>query len=84
MVGHVHIGTQIGVLAEHRGMQVLFSDIEAKSPLGNARETASLDELLRCAGVVSLHAPQTPGTVRSPEPGGMLACCYCQSATWPG
>jgi len=63
IVGYGHIGTQIGVLAEQLGMQVVFSDIKAKLPLGNARETASLDELLRCADVVSLHVPQTPATV---------------------
>ncbi len=63
IVGYGHIGTQIGVLAEQLGMQVVFSDIEAKLPLGNAREMASLGELLRCADVVSLHVPQTPATV---------------------
>ncbi|MEO8921881.1 MAG: phosphoglycerate dehydrogenase [Caldimonas sp.] len=63
IVGYGHIGTQIGVLAEQLGMQVAFSDIEAKLPLGNARETASLDQLLRVADVVSLHVPQTPETV---------------------
>jgi D-3-phosphoglycerate dehydrogenase len=62
IVGYGHIGTQIGVLAEQLGMQVVFSDIEARLPLGNARETASLDELLRAADVVSLHVPQTAQT----------------------
>jgi D-3-phosphoglycerate dehydrogenase len=62
IVGYGHIGTQIGVLAEQLGMRVVFSDIEARLPLGNARETASLDELLRAADVVSLHVPQTAQT----------------------
>jgi len=62
IVGYGHIGTQIGMLAEHLGMSVLFHDIEAKLPLGNAREAASLDELLRVADVVSLHVPETPAT----------------------
>jgi len=63
IVGYGHIGTQIGVLAEQLGMSVAFTDIEAKLPLGNAREMASLDALLRVADVVSLHVPETPETV---------------------
>lgn len=62
IVGYGHIGTQIGVLAEQLGMRVVFRDIEARLPLGNAREVASLDELLAVADVVSLHVPETPQT----------------------
>ncbi|MBL8380982.1 MAG: phosphoglycerate dehydrogenase [Burkholderiales bacterium] len=64
IIGYGHIGTQIGVLAEQLGMSVVFRDIEARLPLGNAREMASLDELLQVADVVSLHVPETPETVR--------------------
>jgi D-3-phosphoglycerate dehydrogenase len=63
IVGYGHIGTQIGVLAEQLGMDVVFRDIEARLPLGNARETASLDELLQVSDVVSLHVPETPATM---------------------
>ncbi|HZV92168.1 MAG TPA: phosphoglycerate dehydrogenase, partial [Caldimonas sp.] len=62
IVGYGHIGTQIGVLAEQLGMSVVYRDIEAKLPLGNARETADLDELLAISDVVSLHVPETPAT----------------------
>ena len=62
IIGYGHIGTQIGVLAEQLGMRVLFSDIEAKLTLGNARQTSSLDELLGLSDVVSLHVPETPET----------------------
>ena len=62
IVGYGHIGTQIGVLAEQLGMKVLFHDIEAKLTLGNARQVASLDELLAAADVLSLHVPETPLT----------------------
>ena len=64
IVGYGHIGTQIGVLAEQLGMSVVFCDIEAKLPLGNAREMNSLDDLLQAADVVSLHVPQTPATLQ--------------------
>lgn len=62
IIGYGHIGTQIGVLAEQLGMRVVFSDIEAKLPLGNAREVASMGELLAVSDVVSLHVPETPQT----------------------
>ena len=55
IIGYGHIGTQIGVLAEQMGMRVVFRDIEAKLPLGNAREVTSLDELLATSDVVTLH-----------------------------
>ena len=62
IIGYGHIGTQIGVLAEQLGMRVVFRDIEAKLPLGNAREVASLDELLAISDIVTLHVPETPQT----------------------
>lgn len=62
IVGYGHIGTQVGVLAESLGMQVLFHDIEAKLSLGNARAAASLDDLLERSDVVTLHVPETPAT----------------------
>jgi D-3-phosphoglycerate dehydrogenase len=40
IVGYGHIGTQVGVLAEQLGMNVLFHDVEARLPLCNAREEA--------------------------------------------
>ena len=62
IVGYGHIGTQIGVLAEQLGMRVVFFDIEAKLPLGNAVAMTSLDVLLSSSDVVSLHVPETPQT----------------------
>lgn len=63
IVGYGHIGTQIGVLAEHLGMQVVFVDIVAKLPLGNARQLPSLDSLLATVDVVTLHVPETAETM---------------------
>ena len=62
IVGYGHIGTQVGLLAEALGMQVLFHDIETKLALGNARAATSLDDLLARSDVVTLHVPETAGT----------------------
>ena len=64
IVGYGHIGSQISVLAEMLGMQVLFYDIETKLALGNARPMPSLDALLEASDVVTLHVPETPQTAR--------------------
>jgi D-3-phosphoglycerate dehydrogenase len=62
IIGYGHIGTQVGVLAESLGMQVLFHDIETKLSLGNARAAVSLDDLLALSDVVTLHVPETAAT----------------------
>jgi len=70
IVGYGHIGTQVGLLAESLGLRVLFYDVAAKLPLGNARACASLDELLPQADFVTLHVPATPEThlmIRAPQ-----------------
>ncbi|MGA2145851.1 MAG: phosphoglycerate dehydrogenase [Bryobacteraceae bacterium] len=62
IVGYGHIGTQVGVLAEGLGMQVIYYDIETKLALGNAKAMPSLEALLETADVVTLHVPETPQT----------------------
>ena len=62
IVGYGHIGTQVGVLAEGLGMDVVFHDIEHKLALGNARQLPSLGAVLGQADVVTLHVPETPET----------------------
>jgi D-3-phosphoglycerate dehydrogenase len=55
IVGYGHIGSQLSVLAEAIGMQVVFHDLEERLALGNARKCRSLGELLAQSDVVSLH-----------------------------
>jgi D-3-phosphoglycerate dehydrogenase len=62
IVGYGHIGTQVGVLAEALGMQVLFHDIAPKLPMGNNHPAESLTVLLAQADFVTLHVPETPLT----------------------
>ena len=62
IVGYGSIGTQLSVLAEALGMHVVFFDVVTKLPLGNARQAASLPELLAQSDIVSLHVPELPST----------------------
>jgi D-3-phosphoglycerate dehydrogenase / 2-oxoglutarate reductase len=62
VVGYGHIGSQIGVIAEMIGMNVIFYDRVTKLPMGNNRPVPSLGELLSNADFVTLHVPETPQT----------------------
>ena len=62
IVGYGSIGTQLSVLAEGLGMQVIFYDVVTKLTLGNARQIPKLNELLAQSDVVSLHVPELPST----------------------
>ena len=62
IVGYGSIGTQLSVLAEGLGMQVIFHDVVNKLPLGNARQAASLQALLAASDMVTLHVPELPST----------------------
>lgn len=55
IIGYGNIGTQLSVLAEALGMNVLYYDREEKLALGNATKCRSMNELLEQADVVSLH-----------------------------
>jgi D-3-phosphoglycerate dehydrogenase len=62
IVGYGHIGSQVSVLAESLGMQVVFYDIANKLTLGNARASRSLDDLLKRSDIITLHVPGNPET----------------------
>ena len=62
IIGYGHIGTQLGIMAEHMGMNVSFYDIEDKLPLGNTNQIHSMSELLAQSDVVTLHVPETVET----------------------
>ena len=62
IVGYGAIGSQLSVLAEGLGMQVIFHDVVNKLPLGNARQAAGLNDLLARSDIVSLHVPELPST----------------------
>jgi len=55
IVGYGNIGTQLSVLAENLGMNVLYYDAADKLALGNARRCVSLHDLLAESDIVTLH-----------------------------
>lgn len=59
IIGYGNIGSQLSVLAESLGMKVIFYDIIAKLPLGNALQVPNLTQLLTMSDVVTLHVPET-------------------------
>ena len=62
IIGYGNIGSQVSVLAEALGMKILYYDIISKLPLGNAKASHSLKELLEKSDFVTLHVPETPKT----------------------
>ncbi len=55
IIGYGHIGSQLSVLAESIGLQVIYYDIVEKLPMGNARKMNNLSELLRSSDIISVH-----------------------------
>ena len=62
IIGYGNIGSQLSVLAEGLGMNVIFYDAETKLPLGNATDKKSLREVVSKADIVSLHVPELAST----------------------
>ncbi len=54
IIGYGNIGSQLSILAESLGMEVIYHDIEEKLSLGNARKVP-LKDLLRRSDVISVH-----------------------------
>lgn len=62
IIGYGHIGSQVSIIAESLGLNIIFYDIETKLPLGNAQPVDSLEALLQQSDIVSLHVPQMTAT----------------------
>lgn len=62
IVGYGHIGSQLSVLAESLGMNVLYYDVMMIMALGNSKQVSTLDELLANSDFVTLHVPELPET----------------------
>lgn len=74
IVGYGNIGSQLSVLAEGLGMQVIYFDTGDKLALGNAQKMNTLKDLMKKADVVSIHVdgnPNNDGIIGKKELGWM-------------
>ncbi len=74
IIGYGHIGTQVGLLAESLGMDVVYYDVTTKLPLGTSSVCPSLKDLLSTSDFVTLHVPEnkeTKGMIGEKELGFM-------------
>ncbi|KZZ89906.1 NAD(P)-binding domain protein [Moelleriella libera RCEF 2490] len=62
IVGYGHIGSQLSVLAEAMGMNVIYYDVVMLMALGTSRQVPTLESLLADADFVTLHVPDIPET----------------------
>jgi len=60
IIGYGKIGSQLSVLAESLGMQVVFYDSSEVLVLGNAKKMSSMEEVLEVADIVSVHVDGRP------------------------
>src|SRR5690348_4782280 len=62
IVGYGNIGSQVSIMAEALGMNVVYYDIATKLPHGNAKQIRDLKELVSRSNIVTLHVPSNPAT----------------------
>lgn len=62
IIGYGHIGSQLSVLAESMGMDVIYYDVVNLMAMGNARQVPTLEALLSAADFVTCHVPELPET----------------------
>ncbi|KAF4507586.1 hypothetical protein G6O67_004070 [Ophiocordyceps sinensis] len=62
IVGYGHIGSQLSVLAQAMGMNVIYYDVVTLMALGTSRQVPTLESLLEEADFVTLHVPDLQET----------------------
>jgi D-3-phosphoglycerate dehydrogenase len=62
IIGYGNIGSQVSVMAEALGMNVIYYDVLTKLPHGNARQERDLRQLLKKSNIVTLHVPSDATT----------------------
>lgn len=60
IIGYGAIGSRVSSIAEALGMRVIYFDVVERAPAGSAK-AVTLDELIKVADVVSIHASKSPG-----------------------
>ncbi|MDQ3800084.1 MAG: phosphoglycerate dehydrogenase [Acidobacteriota bacterium] len=64
IIGYGNIGTQVSVMAEALGMNVIYYDVVTKLPHGNAKQERDLRALLKRSNIITLHVPSDATTRR--------------------
>ncbi len=62
IIGYGNIGSQVSVMAEALGLNVVYHDVLTKLPHGNAKQIRDLDELLAQSDIITLHVPSDATT----------------------
>ncbi|HEX8249893.1 MAG TPA: phosphoglycerate dehydrogenase [Pyrinomonadaceae bacterium] len=62
IIGYGNIGSQVSVMAEALGMNVIYYDVLTKLPHGNAKQERDLHALLKKSNIVTLHVPSDATT----------------------
>lgn len=62
IIGYGNIGSQVSVMAEALGLNVIYYDIRTRLPHGNAKQVRDLRELLERSNIVTLHVPSDATT----------------------
>jgi D-3-phosphoglycerate dehydrogenase / 2-oxoglutarate reductase len=62
IIGYGNIGSQVSVMAEALGMNVVYYDVVNKLPHGNAKQIKNLEELLKQSTIITLHVPSDKST----------------------
>jgi len=62
IIGYGNIGSQVSIMAEALGMQVIYYDTATKLPHGNAKQIRDLDELVKNSNIVTVHVPSDAST----------------------
>ncbi|KAJ3062606.1 hypothetical protein HK102_008714 [Quaeritorhiza haematococci] len=64
IIGYGHVGSQLGVMAEALGMQVIFYDTVSLMPIGRAEPKDSLADLLTQSDFVSINVSSVSENVK--------------------
>jgi D-3-phosphoglycerate dehydrogenase len=57
IIGYGNIGSQVSIMAEALGMNVIYYDIATKLPHGNAKQIRNLIDLVSNSNIITLHVP---------------------------
>lgn len=85
IVGYGHVGSQLSVLVEAMGMNVIYYDVvNPMMGMGTSRQVESLDALLQGSDFVTLHVPEleeTKNMISTPQIEKMRNGAYLLNAS---